>query len=101
MPKSSQQLSSETGNYRMSGQVYVFLIAFISAVGGFLFGYDLAIIGGANVYLREQFGLSNAMFGFSTAIASLGCIVGPFFGGVLCDRIGRCSTPIVACLLLA
>ena len=58
-----------TSKPRLSGKLYAFLIAFISAVGGFLFGYDLAIIGGANVYLREQFHLSDAMFGFTTASA--------------------------------
>jgi sugar porter (SP) family MFS transporter len=86
--------------HRVSGRLYAFLIAFVSAVGGFLFGYDLAIMGGANVYLREQFGLSPAMFGFTTASAGLGCIMGPLFGGWFCDRIGRRTTLIVACLLL-
>jgi len=87
-------------DYRLSGRLYAFLIAFVSAVGGFLFGYDLAIMGGANVYLREQFALSPAMFGFTTASAGLGCIMGPLFGGWFCDRIGRRTTLIVACLLL-
>lgn len=84
-----------------TGKTYAFLIAFVSAVGGFLFGYDLAIIGGANVYLKEQFGLSDFMFGFSTASAGLGCILGPFFGAWFCDRLGRRTTLIAACLLLA
>ena len=56
-----------TDHHHVSGRLYAFLIAFISAVGGFLFGCDLAIVGGANVYLREQFHLSDAMFGFTTA----------------------------------
>ncbi len=83
-----------------TGRTYAFLIAFVSAVGGFLFGYDLAMIGGANVYLKEQFGLSDFMFGFSTASAGLGCIMGPFFGAWLCDRFGRRTTLIAACVLL-
>jgi sugar porter (SP) family MFS transporter len=87
-------------DHRIGGRLYAFLIAFVSAVGGFLFGYDLAIMGGANVYLREQFGLSSAGFGFTTASAGLGCIMGPFFGGWFCDRIGRRNTLIAACFLL-
>jgi len=87
--------------YLISGRLYAFLIAFVSAVGGFLFGYDLAIIGTANVYLRDQFHLSNEMFGFTTASATLGCIIGPFFGGWFCDRFGRRNTLIGACVLLA
>jgi sugar porter (SP) family MFS transporter len=96
----SAQTAAADAQYRVSGRLYAFLIAFVSAVGGFLFGYDLAIMGGANLYLREQFGLSLAAFGFTAASAGLGCIVGPFFGGWFCDRIGRRSTLIVACLLL-
>jgi MFS transporter, SP family, arabinose:H+ symporter len=91
---------SERG-FHPSGKFYAFLIAFVSAGGGFLFGYDLGIMGGANVYLKEQFGLSDAMFGFTSASAVLGCIVGPFFGGWFCDRIGRRNTLIAACVLLA
>ena len=89
-----------SAQYRVSGRFYAFLIAFVSAVGGFLFGYDLAIMGGANLYLLKQFALSPGMFGFTSASAGLGCIVGPFFGGWFCDRIGRRTTLIVACLLL-
>ena len=87
--------------FHPTGKTYAFLIAFVSAVGGFLFGYDLAIMGGANVYLKDQFQLSDAMFGFTSASAVLGCIVGPFFGAWFCDRIGRRNTLIVACVLLA
>jgi SP family arabinose:H+ symporter-like MFS transporter len=86
---------------RISGKLYAFLIAFVSAVGGFLFGYDLGMIGGANVFLKDQFELSDAGFGFATASAVLGCIIGPFFGAWFCDRIGRRTTLIAACLLLA
>jgi sugar porter (SP) family MFS transporter len=86
--------------YRVSGRLYVFLVAFVAAVGGFLFGYDLAIMGGANVFLKEQFNLSEAMFGFTTASAGIGCILGPFFGAWFSDRIGRRNTLIVACFLL-
>jgi MFS transporter, SP family, arabinose:H+ symporter len=93
--------SLATNGNRMSGKMYAFLIAFVSAVGGFLFGYDLAIMCGANVYLKDYFHLSEAMFGFTTSSAGIGCIMGPFLGAWLCDRIGRRTTLIVACLLLA
>lgn len=85
---------------RRSGTAYVFGIAFVASVGGFLFGYDLAIMGGANVYLKDQFQLSDALFGFTTASATLGCAVGPFLGAWLCDRIGRRRTLIAASFLL-
>jgi sugar porter (SP) family MFS transporter len=92
--------TNSTSNHQISGRLYAFLIAFVAAVGGFLFGYDLAIMGGANVYLREQFQMSDMMFGFSSASAALGCVMGPFLGAWFCDRMGRRNTLIAACLLL-
>jgi SP family arabinose:H+ symporter-like MFS transporter len=80
---------------------YIFAIAFTAAIGGFLFGYDLSLIGAANMYLKDQFHLSDQMFGFSTASAALGCVFGPFLGAWLSDAIGRERTMIVAALLLA
>ena len=74
-------MNQSRGHY-LQGVLFAFGTAFVSSVGGFLFGYDLAIINGANVYLKEQFQLSDNLFGFTTASAGLGCVVGPFFGGV-------------------
>ena len=80
---------------------YVFLIAFIATIGGFLFGYDLSLIGAANSFLKDQFHLGEAALGFTTASAALGCVFGPFLGAWLCDRIGRERTMMVAAALLA
>jgi len=79
---------------------FAFYVAFVASVGGFLFGYDLAIVSGANLYLKEVFQLSPAEFGFATGSAALGCIVGPFLGAWMCDAIGRNRTMMVACGLL-
>ncbi len=75
-------------------------IAFVAAIGGFLFGFDLGMIGAANIYLRDQFHLSESQFGLVTASAILGCIFGPFFGAWLCDAMGRKTTMIIAAALL-
>lgn len=80
---------------------YVFLISLIATFGGFLFGYDLSLIGAANSYIRDQFHLNQVVLGFTTASAALGCMVGPFLGGWLCDRFGRERTMMVAAALLA
>ena len=80
--------------------LYAFGVAFVASVGGFLFGYDLAIVGAANLYLREVFELSPAAFGFATGSATLGCIIGPFLGAWMCDALGRNRTMIAACALL-
>jgi len=80
--------------------LYAFGVAFVASVGGFLFGFDLAIVGAANLYLREVFDLSPAAFGFATGSATLGCIAGPFLGAWMCDALGRNRTMLVACALL-
>ena len=80
--------------------LYAFGVSFVASVGGFLFGYDLAIVCGANLYLKEVFHLSPAAFGFATGSAALGCIIGPFLGAWLCDAIGRNRTMMFACVLL-
>lgn len=79
---------------------YVFKISLVAACGGFLFGYDLGVIVGANAILKEQFNLNPAELGFATGSAVLGCIIGPFLGSFLADRIGRKKTMLIACVLL-
>ena len=80
---------------------HVFFISIVATIGGFLFGYDLSLIGSANAYLRDQFHLGEAALGFATASAALGCMVGPFLGAWLCDWIGRERTMMVAAAMLA
>src|ERR1700744_2014611 len=80
---------------------YVIAIAAIATFGGFLFGYDLSLMGGAISYLRDQFHLNDAAIGFTAASAALGCMLGPFLGSWFCDRIGRERTLMVAAAMLA
>lgn len=78
-----------------------FALAFVAAIGGFLFGFDLGLIGATNIYLRDQFHLTDGEFGFVTASAVLGCIIGPPIGFWFCDAIGRKRTMLIASILLA
>ncbi len=91
---------SQTPGIAKPSALYAFGVAFVASVGGFLFGYDLAIVCGANLYLKEVFHLSDAAFGFATGSAALGCIAGPFLGAWMCDALGRNRTMMVACTLL-
>jgi sugar porter (SP) family MFS transporter len=86
---------------RAGRRAYVRFVAFVAAIGGFLFGFDLGMIGAANIYLRDQFQLNDAQLGLATASAVLGCIFGPFLGAWLCDALGRKRTLLVASFLLA
>ena len=81
------------------GTRYAFFISFVAAIGGFLFGYDLVIISGVQLFLRQQFVLTPAQFGFATSSAILGCIIGPSLGAWLCDRIGRKGTLMLSGVL--
>lgn len=80
--------------------IYVYLVSFIAAIGGFLFGYDLIIISCANLFLKSEFGLTETQWGFASSSAMLGCIAGPFSGAWLCDRFGRKGTLTFAAVLL-
>ena len=86
-------------NTDSSRTFYAFFVTLVAAVGGFLFGYDLVIISGAQIFLREQFHLEGFAFGFATSSAILGCIAGPFLGAWLCDAIGRRQTLIFSAVL--
>ena len=93
---------NERGQHTDSArQGYAFYIAFVASLGGFLFGYDLVIISGAQIFLRDQFALTPQQFGFATSSAILGCIAGPACGGWMCDRFGRKATLIMAAVLFA
>jgi len=80
---------------------YAFFVSMIGALGAFIFGYDLALIAGANNFLREQFQLSEAAFGFATSSGVLGCVAGPFLGSWMCDYFGRKKSLVIAGFLLA
>ena len=68
---------------------YILGISFISALGGYLFGFDFAVITGALPFLRDVFGLSAWWEGFLTGSLALGCIVGTLVAGNIADRLGR------------
>ena len=80
--------------------VYVFLISFISTIGGFLFGYDTAVIAGCNSFLQAQFQLTPALLGWVVSSALLGTIFGCIVSGIVTDRIGRRSSLMLAAFLL-
>ncbi len=62
------------------------------ALGGFLFGFDTAVISGAEQYIQKIWGLNSVQHGFTVSIALIGTVIGALFGGIPSDRIGRKMT---------
>lgn len=84
-----------------SANLRVVLIAAAAALGGFLFGFDTAVINGAVDALRHAFGLNAGWTGFAVSCALLGSALGAWYAGRLADRFGRVRTMQVAAVLLA
>jgi sugar porter (SP) family MFS transporter len=62
------------------------------AFGGFIFGFDTAVISGAEQTIQKLWGLSDAMIGQTVAMALYGTVIGALFGGFPADRFGRKTT---------
>ena len=60
--------------------------------GGFLFGFDTAVISGAEQDIQRIWGLNSVQHGFTVSIALFGTVFGALFGGIPSDRIGRKKT---------
>ena len=72
-------------------------VAIIAAIGGFLFGYDTGVIGGALLFMKGDLGLhSHAQQQLTVAILLLGAITGALISGWLADRISRRRTKIIS-----
>jgi MFS family permease len=73
--------------------------AAVAAIGGFLFGFDSAVINGASSAIKTTFGLNNFWLGFVVAIALVGSAIGAWFSGSLATRFGRKPVMLVAASL--
>ena len=75
------------------------LIAFITSIGGFLFGFDNGSISSSIGYLTQKFSLSAASMGWVTSCITIGCIIGVVFAGRLSDLFGRKKVLVVVAAL--
>lgn len=74
---------------------FMFWIAFVSSLGGLLFGFDTAVISGAEKQIQIVYGLNNFSHGFTMATALIGTIIGALFCGKPAERMGRKRSLIV------
>jgi len=80
---------------------YLIFVCLVSALGGFLFGFDTAVISGTVGFVKHQFMLDALHEGWFVASALLGCIIGVAFAGMLADRFGRKAILFLSALLFA
>ncbi|MBT5902798.1 MAG: sugar porter family MFS transporter [Opitutaceae bacterium] len=79
--------------------LYLILVAFVAALGGFLFGYDTAIISGTIGFVKTKFELDTVAEGWFVSSALVGCIWGVMFTGLINDWFGRKKALLLSGLL--
>lgn len=80
---------------------YLVFLSVVAALGGFLFGYDTAVISGTIAQVTEQFGLDALQQGWYVGCALIGSIIGVLFAVILSDKFGRKSTMILSAILFS
>lgn len=82
---------------------YLILISFIAGMGGYLFGYDWVVIGGAKPFYELYFSIAHIPWiqGWVMSCALLGCLIGVVISGFLSDKYGRKFMMILAAVVFA
>ena len=92
-------------NQQTGSKAYLISIVMVAVLGGLLFGYDTAVISGAEKGLQAFFlGASDFQYadyfhGFSSSSALIGCIIGSALSGMLATNLGRKKSLIIAGIL--
>jgi sugar porter (SP) family MFS transporter len=77
----------------------VYLPAMVAAIGGLLFGFDTAVINGAIVFIKLQFGLTDSQTEIAASSLLLGCVIGASVAAFTSDRFGRKRVLLAAAAL--
>ncbi len=90
-------------NQQSGSKSYLISIVMVAVLGGLLFGYDTAVISGAEkglqAFFKNGFEYTDAMHGFTSSSALIGCIIGSALSGILATRLGRKRSLILAGVL--
>ncbi len=77
----------------------IFAWSLVIALGGFLFGFDTAVISGAEQSIQKYWGLTTVQHGLTVSIALIGTIIGSILGAIPSDRLGRKKTLYIIAFL--
>ena len=80
---------------------YLIFLSVVAALGGFLFGYDAAVISGTISQVTAQFQLDDIQIGWFVGCALIGSIIGVLFAGKLSDKWGRKITMLIAAVFFS
>ena len=90
---------------KTGSRLYLFSVVLVAIIGGLLFGYDTAVVSGAEKALENFFqgGLgalyTSGWHGFTASSALLGCVIGGAISGLLASRFGRKRSLLIAAVL--
>lgn len=83
----------------MNQNIKIFLWALSAALGGFLFGFDTAVISGVEQTLQKLWNLSVVEHGVTVSIALIGTVLGSLIGGIPAEKYGRRTTLLLVAIL--
>jgi sugar porter (SP) family MFS transporter len=91
--------STLQGNETAGATGYAVRISLIAALGGFLFGFETAVISGAEKTIQQLWNLSSGWQGFTVASSLIGTVIGSIVAGVPAQRYGRKKVLTVIAIL--
>ncbi len=83
-------------------KIYLFCITLVAILGGLLFGYDTAVISGAEKAMQQffkqatDFTYTDGLHGLTSSSALIGCVIGGAISGILANRFGRRNSLMIA-----
>ena len=78
---------------------FMFYVVFVASLGGLLFGFDTAVISGAEKDIQQVYGLSDFLHGFTMSSALIGTIIGALFSTSPVEKYGRQKSLIVIAIM--
>ncbi|GAB3959956.1 sugar porter family MFS transporter [Spirosoma harenae] len=98
IPAHTNSATAVSSTYNYS---YIYLLSTVAALGGLLFGFDMAIISGTVRFFSDYFRLDTVETGWAVGCINLGSAVGALVTGKLSDSLGRRKSLLLCALLFA